>query len=221
MAAPEQARVSDESRHARATCFRQTGFFVGNHLSHFDIFVIGWLKASFLAKEEIATWPVFGFLTKLQQTAFISRSAKDAAKVKNNVDAMIDEGKNLIMFPEGTSTRGDTVLDFKSSLFSLALAHADRGFVLQPFTIILHKVDGRKSDTQELKDLYAWDRDNPIDIGPHIWNFAQTKGAELELVFHDPVEIAPGEDRKALARRIQQIVAQPIDKPLELAPMAV
>ena len=188
-------------------------FFVGNHLSHFDIFILGSLiRASFVAKEELAHWPLIGTLSRLQQTAFISRSAGQAAKVRNNVQGMIDNGRNIILFPEGTSTRGDTVLDFKSTLFSLPLQYADKGLYIQPFTLRLISVDGKPASSPALKDLYAWDRDNTIEIGPHIWNFAQTRGATLQVIFHPLVAITPGEDRKALAKRIYEIVAAPLEQ---------
>lgn len=191
----------------------QQVFFVGNHLSHFDIFILGsLLKASFVAKEEIAKWPLIGFLSRLQQTAFISRSSGQASQASNSIRSMIDQGKSIILFPEGTSTRGETVLDFKSSLFSLPLEYASKGLKIQPFTFRLLTVDGKPADTQYLQDLYAWDRDNPIDIGSHIWNFAQTKGAQVDIIFHPVITIDPAEDRKILARRVQEIVAAPLEQ---------
>lgn len=194
-------------------------FYVGNHLSHFDIFILGGLiPASFVAKEDLAKWPVVSLLCRLQQTAFISRSSGQASQVQNNIRDMIDQGKTIILFPEGTSTRGETVLDFKSSLFSLPMEYADRGLQIQPFTIKLLDVDHQPAVSQELQDLYAWDRDNPISMGLHIFNFVKLRGgARLQIIFHPPVPIEPGEDRKILARRIQEIVAAP----LELKPAAV
>ena len=59
--------------------------YVSNHISYLDIPVIGSiLRASFVAKEELEHWPVFGYFSKMQQTAFISRNRVDAAKEKNS-----------------------------------------------------------------------------------------------------------------------------------------
>ena len=127
-------------------------FFVSNHLSHFDIFVLGsLLRASFVAKEEVEHWAVFGFLANLQQTAYISRASSNAIKAKNHIEAMIESGKSIILFPEGTSTRGESVLDFKSTLFTLPLQYADKGMAIQPITIVLKTVDGKQADTKELR----------------------------------------------------------------------
>lgn len=187
-------------------------FFVGNHLSHFDIFILGSrLRASFVAKDELAKSPVVHFFCWLQQTALISRSSGQAAKVSNNIRSMLDQGKNIILFPEGTSTRGLSVLEFKSSLFSLPLEYASKGVKIQPFTIKLLKVDGRTSSTKDLQDLYAWDRDNSIELGPHIINFTRLAGAKLQVIFHDIVIISPDEDRKELSQKIHKIVADPLD----------
>lgn len=187
-------------------------FFVGNHLSHFDIFILGSIiRASFVAKDDLAKSPVVAFFCRLQQTAFISRSSGQASAVRNNIQEMLDKGKSIILFAEGTSTRGETVLPFKSSLFSLPLAYAEKGLQIQPFTIKLLEVDGKPADSKELRDLYAWDRDNPIEMAPHIINFCQTRGARLQVIFHAPVTVIPGEDRKILAARIQEIVASPLE----------
>lgn len=191
----------------------QQVFFVGNHLSHFDIFILGSkIRASFVAKEELGKWPFIGMLCRLQQTALISRASGQASQATNSVKNMIDLGKSIILFPEGTSTRGDSVLDFKSSLFSLPLDYADKGLKIQPFTIRLLTVNDKPADTIELKDLYAWDRDNQIEIGPHIWNFAHTTGATLQVIFHSVVTIDPAEDRKILARRVHEIVSAPLEQ---------
>lgn len=188
-------------------------FYVGNHLSHFDIFILGGLiRGSFVAKDDLEKSPVVKFLSDLQQTIFISRSSGQASTVTQEVSKKVETGNSIILFPEGTSTRGETVLDFKSALFSLPLLFADKGLRIQPFTINLLKVDGKPADTKALRDLYAWDRDNPIELGPHVVNFTQLKGAELQIIFHEPVPITPGEDRKALARRIQEIVAAPLEQ---------
>ena len=75
---------------------------VSNHISYLDIPVMASiLRASFVAKKDVASWPVFGMLSKLQQTAFISRDRSDAKQARYALDNMLDEGKSLIVFHEG------------------------------------------------------------------------------------------------------------------------
>lgn len=181
--------------------------YLSNHLSYLDIPVIGGvLKASFVAKADVANWPVFGFLSKLQQTAFISRSRKDASKEKNALANMMKEGKSLIIFPEGTSTDGKTVRNFKSSLFSIALGNENKDLKVQPFTISMSAIEGRSVDTQEDRDLYAWHVEMDTPLPDHLWRFAKSKGAVITLTFHDTLLAADYDDRKKLSQTCHESV---------------
>lgn len=185
--------------------------YVSNHLSYLDIPVIGTvLRASFVAKKDVANWPVFGFLSKLQQTAFIERSRGAAAKEANALDSMMQAGKNLIVFPEGTSTDGRDVIPFKSSLFSLALKDLDQPLSIQPFSILIESVDGKTPDTQNLRDLYAWHRDMDTELPSHLWRFAKSRGAVIRLVFHAPIQARNFEDRKTLAKYCHEQVCKEV-----------
>lgn len=183
--------------------------YVSNHLSYLDIPVIGsTLRASFVAKNDVASWPVFGFLSRMQQTAFISRTSKDASKEKNTLEGMMHDGKSLIIFPEGTSTDGRDVLPFKSSLFSLALKHANPNLMIQPFTLQLDLVEGHTPATQDDMDLYAWHRDMTTELPPHLWRFALSKGAQVTLKFHPPLKACEYGDRKILAKACHDNVSK-------------
>jgi 1-acyl-sn-glycerol-3-phosphate acyltransferase len=174
--------------------------FVSNHLSYLDIFGIGSiLRASFIAKEDIARWPVIGFLSTVQQTAFISRSSNHARKVANSLGQMLAAGKSLILFPEGTSTDGRVVLPFKSSLFSLVWTPSETALPVHPFTLTLLTTGGQPvNDSAKLRDMYAWYGD--MDFAPHFWEFLKSKGARIRLTFHPVIMPEPGTDRKILAQ---------------------
>lgn len=172
--------------------------YVCNHVSYLDIPVIGSvLKASFIAKKEVAGWPVFGLLSKLQQTAFISRSRNDAQREKNALFNMLGEGKSLILFPEGTSTDGRDVAPFKSSLFSMTLDDSRPGILIQPITLKIEQVDGQPASIQAARDRYAWYGD--MTMPPHLKDFSAARSAVIRLVFHDPVDPRSFADRKMLA----------------------
>lgn len=182
--------------------------FVGNHLSYLDIPVIGsLLRASFISKKEVASWPVFGLLAKLQQTGFIDRSRSAARSEQTAIGGMIADGKSLVIFPEGTSTDGREVLPFKSSLFSLMLIGENPDLTIQPFTVSMRSVDGREPHTQEIRDLYSWHRDMDTELAFHLWHFAKTRGAIITLHFHPPFSASACTDRKLLAKKCQEQVA--------------
>jgi 1-acyl-sn-glycerol-3-phosphate acyltransferase len=179
--------------------------YISNHLSYLDIPVIGaFLKASFIAKEDIASWPVIGYLASVQQTAFISRSSRQAKKVANALDSMVQEGKSLILFPEGTSSAGTTVLPFKSSLFSLAQPKNMSPLSIQPFILELIEVD-KNAVTEISRDLYSWYGD--MDFGPHIWDFLKTKGAKIRLNFLPPIYPTDNQDRKDLCMLVENQIS--------------
>lgn len=176
--------------------------YVSNHVSYIDIPALGSIiKGIFIARGDLAGWPVFGFLGSLQQTAYISRDRKNARAEKENLERLIREGQNLILFAEGTSTDGAQVMPFKSSLFSLVFdeSGAPLDIVIQPVTIAVASVDGQKVENGPgpVRDRYAWHGD--MDLEPHLLQLARGKGAVVDITFHPPRRPAAyGGDRKAL-----------------------
>ncbi len=98
-------------------------FLVSNHLSYVDVVVLfSKLDGFFLAKSEIAGWPILGFLARTTGTLFVDRRRKtDLLRVIGDVERVLAGGGGVIVFPEGTSTRGDAVLPFRPSLFEVAV----------------------------------------------------------------------------------------------------
>lgn len=184
--------VSGNALHNKQT------LFVCNHISYLDIPVLASvLKASFIAKQDVARWPVFGTLARLQQTAFISRSRRDAQKEKNALANMLDEGKSLILFPEGTSTDGTDVAPFKSSLFSMTLDEGRHDLMIQPVTLKIEAVNGSPPVDTGIRDIYAWYGD--MTMPPHLKKFTASRGAVIRIIFHNPLDPKDYSDRKTLA----------------------
>ncbi|MGH1404869.1 MAG: lysophospholipid acyltransferase family protein [Alphaproteobacteria bacterium] len=182
--------------------------YMSNHLSYLDIPVMASaLRASFVAKKDVAGWPVFGFLSKLQQTAFISRDRADAKQGKDTLDSMLSDRKSLIIFPEGTSTDGREVRPFKSSLFSIVFKEDLKNIMVQPVTIKMENVDKKEVSTQEIRDLYAWHIDMDTPLEQHLWLFAKGTGATISLTFHQPIKAHEQENRKTLAKLCHERVS--------------
>ena len=101
----------------------QGAMLVSNHISWLDIIVIGqYLPAYFVAKSDISSWPVIGYLARQVGTIFIRRG--DKQHIRTTTEKMIwllKQNSNIIAFPEGTTTKGDEVLHFHPSLFQPAL----------------------------------------------------------------------------------------------------
>jgi len=101
----------------------QPAIVVSNHISWLDIIVIGqYLPAYFVAKSDILSWPVIGFLSRQAGTIFIRRGdKKHILATAEKMVWLLKQNSNIIAFPEGTTTKGDEVLGFHASLFQPAL----------------------------------------------------------------------------------------------------
>lgn len=182
--------------------------FVGNHISHFDIVLLGsLLRARFIAKDDMQRWPGMRFVGELAQTLYISRRRRDAASVAATIAAQMRPDHDLVLFAEGTTSSGEQVAPFKSSLFSLFLGQqaAAQAWTLQPFTLDIRAVDGRALSADGDRDGYAFHSD--MAAGAHVNRFLRRSGAVVRVTFHPPIAIQPGIDRKALAAQVHAIVA--------------
>ena len=183
--------------------------YVSNHVSHFDIPVLGSvLKGSFVAKEDMARWPVAGFMARLQQTVFISRDPRAGQAVADSIAEQLRNGRSLILFPEGTTSDGSGVLLFKSTIFGILFAGdaAMSASAVQPLSIRVLGVDGRPVRSQADRDGYAFYGD--MQAGAHAWAFLRSKGASIEVRFANAINAQAALDRKALAQKAQaQVLA--------------
>lgn len=93
---------------------------VSNHLGYLDVFVfMSHLSCALVAKQEVRSWPVVGYLVKIGGTIFIDRtSRRDVLRINDRLEEAMQRGQGIIVFPEGTSTAGDQVLPFRASLLA-------------------------------------------------------------------------------------------------------
>jgi 1-acyl-sn-glycerol-3-phosphate acyltransferase len=181
--------------------------FVSNHSSYLDIPVLGALiPASFVAKAEVADWPLFGILAKLQNTVFIARRQVDAVAHCDALSARLARHRNIILFPEGTSTDGQRVVHFKSSLFNVANEAGGDGpnITVQPVSVTCIGFCNFPATRIE-RSRYAWYGD--MAMPKHLWKIFQQGSFTIEVMFHPPVMPADFPDRKALATYCQKRVA--------------
>ncbi|MDP6603361.1 MAG: lysophospholipid acyltransferase family protein [Rhodospirillales bacterium] len=181
--------------------------FVANHCSYSDVTILGSLiTGSFVAKAEVASWPVFGTLAKLQRTVFIDRRGGKAREQRDDMIERLEAGDNLIMFPEGTSDDGNHVLPFKSALFSVAQHEfADGGKLrIQPVSIAYTRLDGMPTG-RALKPYFAWYGD--MDLMSHMWALAGLGVVTVEVVFHPSVDVAAFDSRKAIAAHCHETIS--------------
>lgn len=185
---------------------------VSNHTSYFDIIVLSAAsRVAFVAKSEVATWPLFGTLARLQETVFIARDKRSqTAEARNRIRERLVQGDALVLFPEGTSDDGNSVRPFKSALMGAVEAELGtdtegcvRHVPVQPVSISYVGLYGLPM-ARDMRSLIAWYGD--MDLVPHLWEAVKTGPFEAVVQFHDPLSVDSEGDRKQLAIAAAAIV---------------
>jgi len=193
-------------------CAKAPVLYVSNHSSYLDITVLGsLLRASFISKAEVNDWPIFGALSRLQRTAFIERRAAYTAEQRDVMLQRFLKGDSLVLFAEGTSSSGQRVLPFKSSLFSAAETPLADGSPLpvQPVTIVFTELGGLPAG-RTWRPYYSWFGD--MTLLPHLWRVLKSDGFTVDVVFYPPVTIRGFPGRKELAEYCHRLIAVGVEK---------
>jgi 1-acyl-sn-glycerol-3-phosphate acyltransferase len=179
---------------------RGGGAFVANHSSWIDIVALQRAAAPFLvSKAEVRRWPGIGFVGHAIGTLFIDRRPAEAKRQEAALRARLARGDHMALFPEGTSSDGQRILPFKSSLFGVFLAPEAARAAVQPVTI-------RYRPRADLPaSFYGWWGE--MDFASHLRDvLARSTGGIVELTFHPPLPLADFADRKTLAQAAQAAV---------------
>lgn len=180
---------------------------VANHNSWLDIPVLGATgPLSFIAKSEVAAWPLFGWLAKLQRTVFVERNAKTkAAAQAAELLGRLKDGDRLVLFAEGTSSDGNRVLPFNSSLFGVAqLAEMDNELpplIVQPVTVSYTRVHGVPMG-RYYRPFFAWYGD--MEMAPHLWAAFGLGPIDVVVTYHEPLTLKEAGNRKKLALQAEE-----------------
>jgi lyso-ornithine lipid O-acyltransferase len=180
--------------------------FAANHVSYTDIAILGSLiPGSFVAKDEVANWPLFGWLAKLQRTVFVDRRIGSAAAQRDAISQRLASGDALILFPEGTSGDGNRTLPFKSALFGAAEDSGNLGgIVVQPVSLAYARLDGMPIG-RWYRPFFAWH--GSIGLMAHLWSMIGLGKLEIIIQFHPGTFLSDCGSRKALAAYCQARIA--------------
>ena len=175
----------------------EAGLLVGNHISFIDIFVINaLLPCAFVAKSEVARWPLIGWLSRHTDTVFIERGSRKAAhRTHQRMLAALGSGSRLAIFPEGTTTSGDKLLPFHAALFQSAI---DASVPVHAIALSYHRANGTRSEAPAYID--------DISLLDCLISVLQAGGLVARVALaasFDP----PLADRRHLAHRAHQSVA--------------
>jgi 1-acyl-sn-glycerol-3-phosphate acyltransferase len=170
----------------------QTGLLVSNHLSYIDVIVLSSIcPCIFVAKRDIARWPLFGWLTRAAGAIFVDRERKLAAvSALERMREAIDRGLLVVLFPEATSSDGSSVLPFKSALLQPAV---QIGSPIAAAAINYALEDGSVTD-----EVCYW-RD--MTLVPHLLNLFSKREIHAICTFSLP-RVRVG-DRKQIAQELR------------------
>lgn len=189
-------------------------FVVANHVSWTDVIALSSLyPLVFLAKREVANWPVLGWLARLQGTVFVDRGNRRAIPAVNEQLArLLRQGRDIVVFAEGTSSDGSMVLKFNASHFAMlrdlhAASAEPIAFTLAPVAIAYTEPAVECPRRSGRFDV-GWYGD--MTFVPHLWSLMKRGGARCHLIFGEAVDSA-ARDRKALAAAAEASVRKLLD----------
>jgi 1-acyl-sn-glycerol-3-phosphate acyltransferase len=176
----------------------RSGMIVSNHLSYLDILAYSALvPCVFVAKQEVARWPVFGLFARLSGTIFVDRTRRmKVAAVNHRIAEAIRAGLAIVLFPEGTSSDGRTVLPFHSSLLEPAIASA---CPVTPAAIHYRLERGSVAN-----EICYW---GEMTLLPHLLNVLSMPMVRTRITFAPMEDTTVRNSRRSAAKEWQRIVA--------------
>jgi lyso-ornithine lipid O-acyltransferase len=206
---------------------------VANHSSWADIIVLSTVaEVSFIAKSEVRNWPLFGMFAVLQRSVFVERERKHrSGQQANTIAERLAKGDAMVLFAEGTTSDGNRVLPFKSSLFGaaqLALRDTDTHRVLvQPVSIAYTKVHGLPLG-RYMRPIASWP--GSVTLLPSLYAMLREGALDVEVRIGEPIEFTPKSSRKAVAcdmeakvrvMMLTSLMGRPLSQPILNGPKSV
>lgn len=203
------ARAQWTQRHARRMCRfidvevevigtpPASGIVACNHMGYLDIVVLVWAYPMvFVSKAEVESWPVVGALTSCAGSVLVRREKRgDVANAAQQIEAVVQQGVPVVIFLEGTSSGGEGVLPFRSSLLEPAV---NRQWPVTPIGLDYHVDDGSVSE-----EVAYW---KDMTFLPHFLNLLSKRRIKARISFGN--SRPPGADRKVLAQELHSEVVR-------------
>ena len=179
---------------------------VANHISWLDIPLLGGItSARFLSKYEVRHWPVIGWLAVKAGTLFISRGQAGAAtQASATLVQALKQGRSVLVFPEGTTTKGNDVRTFHARLFAAAF---EANVPVQPMAIRYPDSDGLTNPVVPYVDNQS--------LLANMQALLAQPSIRMEVHFLPPIS-PEGMSRKAMAQACEQQIRQVVKQNVEL-----
>ena len=184
---------------------------VSNHVSWLDIPILSSvMPLSFIAKREVGGWPIFGWMAKLQRCVFVNRKNRQSTgKSSAEIADRLNQGDCLVLFPEGTSNNGRSIMPFKSAYFGVV---DNLNVKVIPVTIA-YQSNYNLPLTLRQRPSFAWYGD--MDLVPHLGDALKAGPLKVTIIFHEALPKLP---RKDMAKLAHATIAQSLMQTLHGGP---
>lgn len=182
-------------------------FLVANHLSYIDVWVLfATAKGTFITKSDVKDWPVAGFVLSSSGMIFVDRDRKaDVTRVNDEISRNITKDQGVFLFPESTTSSGEAILPFKSSLFQYP---ATEGIEVTSAAISYSCANPNVDASTEI----CWWTE--IGFPAHFWNVLKLKEFEATITFSDQKLVHSNrKNLTASAYSIIQEIYNPVKQP--------
>ena len=188
---------------------------ISNHTSWLDISVLSAVApVSFVAKKDVSRWPFVSTLARLQRSVFVDRERPTAVgETTNEIMGRLAMGDTVVLFAEGTSSDGNRVLPFKTSLFAAAKPPAKAGaasaatpdVVVQTLSLVYTRLHGVPMN-RAARPIVGWYGD--MEMQSHAWELLKAGPLDVRIRIGKPIPLESFADRKDLARRSEDEIRQ-------------
>ncbi len=171
--------------------------FIANHVSWLDILVLaGKTGSAFVAKADMAPWPIIGWMATLNNSVYVARDQRlDVGAQALAMKTALETGQPLTLFPEGTTSNGNELLPFRSSLIA-SVTPPPQGISIQPVAI----------DYGPPAPDIAWTEEEPVGVNA-LRVMSRPGRLAVTLHFMEPLDHADFADRKAIAAHSRDAIA--------------
>lgn len=181
---------------------------VCNHTSWLDIPVLSAVApVSFVAKLEVGSWPFVSALARLQRSVFVDRTRRQATgDAASEIMKRLKLGDTIVLFAEGTSSDGNRVLPFKTSLFGAVSGQGATGngdVVVQTAAVVYTHLRGVPL-TRADRPRIGWYGD--MEMTSHAWGVLKSGPITATIKISPPVPLSEFKDRKDLALKTERAV---------------
>ncbi|GMN04094.1 lysophospholipid acyltransferase family protein [Erythrobacter sp. MTPC3] len=202
------ARISGAKVETHGTHLKRDVFYVANHVSWLDILSLaGASGTAFVSKAELASAPLVGWLASLNRTVFVKREHRlGVAEQINALKEALADNWAVTVFPEGTTTDGQSLLPFKTSMLSV-LEPPPPGVMVQPVLL----------DYGSVAEWIGWiGEEGGLNNAKRV--LARKGTFPLKVHFLEPFSPADFRGRKAIGaearRRIEEALCEALGKPV-------